>query len=238
MKRLQELKEICYEANKEIPKRNLAIYTFGNVSAFDPESGIFAIKPSGVPYDIMKPEDIVLMDLDGKKVEGKLNPSSDTPTHTVLYRFFSGICGIVHAHSTYATAWAQTCRSIPIYGTTHADHLAGDIPVTEVMSDDMIKGQYEEQTGYQILNALKEQNLSPSEVQMILVACHGPFTWGPTPEKAVYNAVVLEELAKMAFITEQINPKIGRMKETLIDKHYQRKHGKDAYYGQAEKERK
>ena len=232
MTRLQKLKEICYRANMEIPKKNLAIYTFGNVSALDPDEGIFAIKPSGVPYDEMKPEDMVLVDLEGKKIEGTMNPSSDTPTHAILYRFFSGICGIVHAHSTYATGWAQTCRSIPIYGTTHADHLAEDVPVTEVMSDEMIKGQYEEQTGYQIVNALKKQNLSPLEVQMILVACHGPFAWGATPEKAVYNAVVLEELAKMAFITEQADPKIERLKKTLIDKHYQRKHGKDAYYGQ------
>jgi len=236
MRKFMELRERCWKANLEIPRQKLAIYTFGNVSALDPDEGVFAIKPSGVSYDIMKPDDMVLVDLDGKKVEGKLNPSSDTLTHAVLYRSFSGICGIVHAHSPYATGWAQTCRSIPIYGTTHADHLAGDIPVTEVMSDEMIKGQYEEQTGYQILNALKSQDLSPLEAQMILVACHGPFTWGATPEKAVYNAVVLEEIARMAFITEQTNAQTARMKNTLIDKHYQRKHGKNAYYGQTDKE--
>ncbi len=214
------------------PKTGLAVYTFGNVSALDASEGIFAIKPSGVPYDVMKPEDMVIVDLDGNKVEGKMNPSSDTPTHAVLYRSLPDIYSIVHAHSVYAVAWAQACRPIPVYGTTHADHLAGDIPVTEVMSDEMIKGQYEEQTGYQIINALKKKNLSSHDVQMILVACHGPFTWGETPDKAVYNAVVLEEIARMAYMTEQVNPDIKRMKNTLINKHYQRKHGKDAYYGQ------
>jgi L-ribulose-5-phosphate 4-epimerase len=233
MSKFDELKEKCWKANMEILRQKLAIYTFGNVSALDHEEGIFAIKPSGVPYDGMKPADMVIVDLEGKKVEGKMNPSSDTPTHAVLYRLLPGIYSVVHAHSAYAVAWAQACRSIPIYGTTHADHLAGDIPVTEVMSDEMIRGQYEEQTGYQIINALKEKNLSPHYVQMILVACHGQFTWGETPDKAVYNAVVLEEIARMAYISEQVNPDIKRMKETLIHKHYQRKHGKDAYYGQA-----
>jgi len=232
MSKFDELKEKCWKANMEIPRQKLAIYTFGNVSALDPSEGIFAIKPSGVPYDGMKPEDMVIVDLEGKKVEGKMNPSSDTPTHAVLYRSLSGIYSIVHAHSAYAVAWAQACRPIPIYGTTHADHLAGDIPVTEVMSDEMIKGQYEEQTGYQIVNTLEKDNLSPNDVQMILVACHGPFTWGATPDKAVYNAVVLEEIARMAYITEQVNPDIKRMKDSLISKHYDRKHGKDAYYGQ------
>ena len=234
MSTFKELKEKCWKANMEIPKQKLAIYTFGNVSALDPLEGIFAIKPSGVPYDEMKPADMVLVNLEGKKVEGSMNPSSDTPTHAVLYRSLSGVYSIVHAHSAFATAWAQACRPIPIYGTTHADHLAGDIPVTEVMSDEMVRGQYEEQTGYQILNTLNEKNLSPHDVQMILVACHGPFAWGATPDKAVYNAVVLEEIARIAYMSEQVNPDIKRMKETLINKHYQRKHGKDAYYGQAQ----
>ncbi len=232
MSKFKELKRICWEANMEVPKQKLAVYTFGNVSALDSSEGIFAIKPSGVPYDEMKPEDIVIVDLDGKKVDGKMNPSSDTPTHAVLYRALSGIYSIVHAHSPYAVAWAQACLPITIYGTTHADHLAGDIPVTDVMTDDMIKGQYEEQTGHQIVNAIKEKNLSPEETQMILVACHGPFAWGKTPDKAVYNAVVLEEIAKMAYMTKMINPDIKRMKVSLIEKHYQRKNGKDAYYGQ------
>jgi L-ribulose-5-phosphate 4-epimerase len=232
MSRFKELKEACWRANMEIPKNGLAIYTFGNVSALDASEGLFAIKPSGVPYDEMKADDMVIVDMDGNRVEGKLNPSSDTPTHAVLYRSLSGIKGIVHAHSAYAVVWAQACRPIPVYGTTHADHLACDIPVTLVMSDEMIKGQYEEQTGYQIINALKDKDLSPQDVQMILVACHGPFTWGDTVDKAVYNAVVLEEIARMAYLTEQINPDIRRMKDTLINKHYQRKHGKEAYYGQ------
>jgi L-ribulose-5-phosphate 4-epimerase len=235
MGKYRELKEMCWLANMEVPKNKLAIYTFGNVSALDKSEGLFAIKPSGVSYDEMKPDDMVIVDMDGKRVEGRLNPSSDTPTHAVLYRSLPGIYSITHAHSAYAVAWAQACRPIPIYGTTHADHLSCDIPVTKVMSDEMIKGQYEVETGNQIINAIKENNLSHLEVQMILVACHGPFTWGETPDKAVYNAVVLEEIAKMAYITEQINPDIKRMKETLINKHYQRKHGKDAYYGQDRK---
>jgi L-ribulose-5-phosphate 4-epimerase len=233
MSRIKELKEICFEANMEIPRRNLAIYTFGNVSAYDPNEKIFAIKPSGVEYSKLNVDDMVLVDLDGKVVEGSMRPSSDTMTHAVLYKAFPTMGGIVHTHSTYAVAWAQACRSVPIYGTTHADHLAGDIPVTDVMSDSMIKGDYEEQTGYQILTALKDQNLSVEEVQMILVASHGPFTWGSSPEKAVYNAAVLEELCRIALFTEQIKPCALRMKQSLIDKHYQRKHGKDAYYGQA-----
>jgi len=230
---LKELKQVCFEANMEIPERNLAIYTFGNVSAFDPGQGVFAIKPSGVAYSELKEEDMVLVNLEGKVVEGRMRPSSDTMTHTVLYKTFPQLRGIVHTHSTYAVAWAQAKRSVPIYGTTHADHVAGDIPVTEVMSDEMIKGDYEEQTGYQILNALRDQNLSVEEVQMILVASHGPFTWGNSPEKAVYNAAVLEELCRMALFTEQVDPRSDRMKQALIDKHYQRKHGKNAYYGQS-----
>ncbi len=233
MSKFQELKQRCYEANMEIPRQNLAIYTFGNVSAYDPEEKVFAIKPSGVEYDELKADDIVIVDLEGNVVEGTMRPSSDTMTHAVLYRTYPELGGIVHTHSTCAVAWAQACRAVPIYGTTHADHLACDIPVTEVMADEAIKGDYEEQTGYQILQALKDQNLSVEEVQMILVASHGPFTWGKTPEKAVYNAKVLEELCQMALFTEQINPGNPRMKQTLIDKHYQRKHGKNAYYGQS-----
>jgi L-ribulose-5-phosphate 4-epimerase len=231
-----ELKQRCYEANMEIPARNLAIYTFGNVSAYDSDEKIFAIKPSGLPYEELKVSDILIVDLEGKTIEGDLNPSSDTMTHAVLYKNIEGLGGIVHTHSTYATGWAQACRAIPIYGTTHADHIAGNIPVTEVMSDEMIQGNYEEQTGFQILNALRDQRLSPIEVNMILVARHGPFTWGATPEKAVYSAAVLEELAKIARITEQANPEIKMMKPALINKHYQRKHGKNAYYGQKKDE--
>ena len=217
----------------EIPRLNLAIYTFGNVSAFDRDAGLFAIKPSGVSYGKLKVEDIVLVDLKGDVVSGLMRPSSDTMTHAVLYKAFPHLGGIVHTHSTYAVAWAQARRAVPVYGTTHADHLAGPVPVTEVMSDEMIKGNYEEQTGFQILNALNDQNLSVDEVQMILVASHGPFTWAESPSKAVYNAKVLEELCRMALFTEQINPGNEGMKQALIEKHYQRKHGKDAYYGQS-----
>jgi L-ribulose-5-phosphate 4-epimerase len=214
----------------ELPRRNLVVYTFGNVSALDREKGVFAIKPSGVPYEDLKPEDMVVLDLNNQVVEGKLRYSSDTKTHSVLYRNFPEIGGVVHTHSTYSVAWAQAVKSIPIFGTTHADHVAGDIPCTKVMSDEKIKGDYEEETGMQILETFK--NISHNEVEMVLVACHGPFTWGKTPEKAVYNSVVLEELAKMALFTLEINPAAARLKKSLINKHYQRKHGQNAYYGQ------
>jgi L-ribulose-5-phosphate 4-epimerase len=214
----------------ELPKRDLVIYTFGNVSVIDREKNVFAIKPSGVDYEKLKPEDIVICDLNNNVIEGDLRPSSDTKTHSILYRSFSDIGGIVHTHSTYACAWAQAIRSIPIFGTTHADHLACDIPCTKVMTDEMIKGDYEEETGKQILETF--ENISYKEVEMVLVACHGPFTWGKTPEKAVYNSVVLEELAKMALFTLQINKNTPLLKKSLIEKHYFRKHGKNSYYGQ------
>ena len=226
------IKEQAFECNRQIPELGLAIYTFGNVSAFDQDKAVFAIKPSGVAYADLSPDSMVVVDLDNRVVEGNLRPSSDTHTHTVLYRTFPGIGGIVHTHSTYAVAWSQANRALPIYGTTHADHLAGDIPCTAVMSDEMITGDYETETGQQITQAFKD--ISFEEVEMVLVACHGPFTWGKTAEKALYNSAVLEELAHMAFVTELINPKISRLKQTLIDKHYQRKHGAQAYYGQEE----
>jgi L-ribulose-5-phosphate 4-epimerase len=232
MSAYKTLKEEVYEANMEIPKQKLAIYTFGNVSGIDRQAGIVAIKPSGIPYDELKPEDIVLVDLDNKLVEGGMRPSSDTKTHTLLYRHFSHIGGICHTHSTYAVAWAQAMRELPNLGTTHADHLVASVPVTAVMSDEMIQGDYEHETGNQILNVFREKNLSPEEVEMVLVACHGPFTWGKTPAKAVYNATVLEEIAKMGHLTLTINPNTPSIKQSLIDKHYFRKHGKDAYYGQ------
>jgi L-ribulose-5-phosphate 4-epimerase len=228
----KDLKEQVYEANMEIPKQNLAIYTFGNVSAMDRAAGLIGIKPSGVPYMDLKPEDIVILDLENNIVEGKMRPSSDTKTHILLYRNFETIGGICHTHSTYAVAWAQSLRAIPNLGTTHADHLTPSVPVTEVMSDEMILGDYELETGHQILDLFKQKKLSYTEVEMVLVACHGPFTWGRTAAKAVYNATVLEELAKMAYLTLQINPSVSSIKKTLIDKHYFRKHGKDAYYGQ------
>ncbi len=228
----QSLKEEAWEANMEIPRQHLAIYTFGNVSAIDRASGVVAIKPSGVPYVDLRPEDMVLVDLDHKIVEGSKRPSSDTKTHLLLYRSFEHIGGICHTHSTYAVAWAQAQKAIPNLGTTHADHLTASVPVTEVMSDEMIRGDYEHETGNQILNLFNREHLSAEEVEMVLVACHGPFTWGKNAAKAVYNAAVLEELAKMAFVTLQINPQVTSIKQSLIDKHYFRKHGKDAYYGQ------
>ena len=230
MTAFKTIKEEAFECNRQIPELGLAIYTFGNVSAFDQDKAVFAIKPSGVAYTDLSPDSMVVVDLDNRVVEGDLRPSSDTNTHTVLYRSFPGIGGIVHTHSTYAVAWSQANRAIPIYGTTHADHLAGDIPCTAVMSDAMISGDYETETGRQIIEAFRD--ISFEEVEMVLVACHGPFTWGRTAEKALYNSAVLEELAHMAFVTERINPDISRLKESLINKHYQRKHGTQAYYGQ------
>lgn len=226
----RELKERAFRANLEIPKRGLAIYTFGNVSAFDAERGVMAIKPSGVPYDELEVDHLVVLDLEGTVVEGKLRPSSDTPTHLVLYRNWKGLGGIVHTHSTYATGWAQARAPIPIYGTTHADHLAEDVPCTEVMSDRAVENDYEIETGNQILECFKGRD--PLKVPMVLVAGHAPFTWGTTPDKAVYNAAVLEELAKMAFVTKSIDPNAERLPQSLINKHFERKHGQRAYYGQ------
>lgn len=226
------LKEQVYEANMEIPRENLAIVTFGNVSGIDRDAGVIAIKPSGVPYHRLRVEDIVVLDLVNKVVEGTMRPSSDTETHTLLYKHFPLIGGVCHTHSTYAVAWAQAIRAIPNLGTTHADHLTTAVPVTEIMSDEMIQRDYELETGNQILDLFAAGKLSYEETEMVLVACHGPFTWGKDPAKALYNSVVLEEIAKMAFLTLNINPSAQTIKQGLIDKHYFRKHGKDAYYGQ------
>jgi L-ribulose-5-phosphate 4-epimerase len=226
-----ELKREAYEANLEIPKQGLAIYTFGNVSAFDAQAGVFAIKPSGVPYESLGVESMVIVDLDGRVVEGAGRPSSDTQTHAVLYRAFGDIGGICHSHSMYAVAWAQACREIPVFGTTHADHLTSPIPVTEPMSDAAIERDYEVETGVQIVERLR--GLDHHEIEMIVVACHGPFTWGKTAQKAVYNSRVLEEIAQMAYLTRAINPSAPPIKDTLIAKHYLRKHGAGAYYGQS-----
>jgi L-ribulose-5-phosphate 4-epimerase len=234
-----ELKEEVYLANLEIPRRGLAIYTFGNVSGLDAARSVFAIKPSGVPYEELAANDIVILDLDGKKVEGAMNPSSDAPTHAVLYRSFSnakhpgGIGGIVHTHSTYATAWAQARREIPVYGTTHADHLAREVPCTAPLSELSVRGDYEAQTGERILKTFEEKGLSPLEIPMVLVAGHGPFTWGKDPAKAVYNAAVLEEISRMAMLTERISPQAPVLEDYVIRKHFERKHGPSAYYGQA-----
>jgi L-ribulose-5-phosphate 4-epimerase len=225
-----ELKEQAWRANMEIPRRGLAIYTFGNVSAFDVNRAIFAIKPSGVVYESLTAADMVVVDLDAKVVEGTLRPSSDTKTHAALYRSFPGIGGIVHTHSTYATAWAQARMPIPLYGTTHADHLAEDVPCTAMMTADAVRGDYEAETGTQIVDCFRTRD--PRQTPMVLVAGHAPFTWGETADKAVYHAVVLEELAKMASITRALDPGAGRLPDYLVRKHFERKHGKDAYYGQ------
>jgi L-ribulose-5-phosphate 4-epimerase len=226
----RELKESAWAANQEIPKRGLAIYTFGNVSAIDRARGVVAIKPSGVAYEKLGPDDLVVLDLEGKLVEGSLRPSSDTATHLVLYRAWPGVGSVVHTHSSYATGWAQARMAIPIYGTTHADHLAEDVPCTELMSDDAIERDYEVETGNQILACFKARD--PLHTPMVLVAGHGVFAWGETPEKAVYNAAVVEELARMAFVTRTLNPSAARLPERLVRKHFERKHGKHAYYGQ------
>jgi len=224
------LKEQAFQANMEIPRRGLAIYTFGNVSAFDAERAVFAIKPSGVAYETLTAADMVVLDIDGNIVEGHLRPSSDTKTHAALYRAFPGIGGIVHTHSTYASAWAQAGMPIPIYGTTHADHLAEDVPCTALMTADAVERDYEAETGTQIIDCFRTRD--PLQTPMVLVAGHGPFAWGKTAEKAVYHAVVLEELAKIASITRTLNPGASRLPEHLVRKHFERKHGKSAYYGQ------
>lgn len=226
------LKEECYYANMELNRLGLVIYTFGNVSAADRSKGVFAIKPSGVPYEELQPHDMVVVDFDNNPVEGKLRPSSDTRTHALLYKHWEGIGGIAHSHALYSVAWAQAQRDIPILGTTHADHLTTDIPCAPPMADALIRGNYEHNTGVQILDCFRDRKLSPQEVEMVLIGNHGPFTWGDTAARAVYNSKVLETLAQMACLTLQINPEAPRLKESLIQKHYDRKHGKDAYYGQ------
>lgn len=228
----QKIKQEAYEANMRLPELDLVLFTFGNVSVADREKGVFAIKPSGVPYKELDPEEMVIVDFDANVVEGKLRPSSDTKTHAVLYKHWEDIGAVSHTHSTYATAWSQAQKDIPIMGTTHADHLTHDIPCAPVMSDEMIKGDYEYQTGFQILNAFKEKGLDYREVEMVLISNHAPFTWGKNAQKAVYNSATLEEISKMAYLARQINPQAPRLKDSLIEKHWERKHGKDAYYGQ------
>ena len=225
------LKQEAFEANQALVCRGLVIETFGNASAFDRERGVCAIKPSGLAYERMEPDSMVLVDLEGNVVEGDLNPSSDTKTHLELYRAFPDIGGVAHTHSTYATAWAQAMRPIPILGTTHADYLAQEIPCTEVMSEELIQGDYETATGLQIVEAFAK--LSPGEIPMVLVACHGPFSWGASAGEAVHHSVVLEELARMAYLTLQIDPDTPSLNPALIQKHHRRKHGDDAYYGQS-----
>lgn len=230
--RYDALREEVFEANLQLPKLRLVLFTFGNVSAADHQHGVFAIKPSGVPYEELTPDMMVVVDFEGRTVDGTMRPSSDTKTHAVLYKHWPSIGGIAHTHSTYATAWAQTQRDIPIFGTTHADHTTVDIPCAPPMDDKMIAGDYEYQTGLQIIQCLEERNLTYQDVEMILVGNHAPFTWGSTCSRAVYNSAVLESIAEMAFITRQIRPDAPRLKDAIIRKHYERKHGPDSYYGQ------
>ncbi|MBS6645621.1 MAG: L-ribulose-5-phosphate 4-epimerase [Clostridiaceae bacterium] len=227
---LEELKRQVYEANMELPQRGLITYTWGNVSGIDRESGLFVIKPSGVDYSILKAEDMVVMDLNGNKVEGDLNPSSDTATHLELYKAFTEIGGIVHTHSPAATAWAQAGRGLPCYGTTHADYFYGEIPCARNLTEEEIEDGYEKNTGLVIIETFKGKN--PVFVPAVLCKNHGPFTWGKDAAEAVHNAVVLEEVAKMNFMTELLNPEVEAAPECLQNKHFLRKHGPGAYYGQ------
>ena len=229
---LQELKRQVYEANMLLPKYGLVTFTWGNVSAIDRESGLFVIKPSGVEYESMKPEDMVVMDLNGNRVEGKLRPSSDTPTHLELYKAFPEIGGIVHTHSSYATSWAQAGRSIPCYGTTHADYIYGEVPCVRCLTKEEIDEAYETNTGKLSVSEFKRRKKEIMAVPAVLCKNHGPFTWGKDAKDAVHNAVVLEEVAKMAYRTESINSKVEPAPQELQDKHYYRKHGAGAYYGQ------
>ena len=227
---LKELKKAVYEANMLLPKYNLVTFTWGNVSQIDRETGYFAIKPSGVDYDKLTPDDMVIMDLEGNKIEGRYNPSSDTPTHLELYRAFPKIGGVVHTHSPWATSWAQAGRGIPCYGTTHADYMYGEIPCVRCLTKEEIDTAYEKNTGLLIVDYFKDKDYEA--VPAVLCKNHGPFTWGKDGHEAVHNAVVLEEVAKMAARCEMINPQVKPAPQELQDKHYNRKHGKNAYYGQ------
>ena len=227
---LEELKQVVYEANMELPAKGLITYTWGNVSGLDRETGLFVIKPSGVPYEELKPEDMVVMDLQGNQIEGDLNPSSDTPTHLELYKAYENLGGIVHTHSPWATSWAQAARSIPCYGTTHADYFYGEIPCARSLTEEEIEEAYETNTGKVIIETFQEND--PIYVPGVLCANHGPFTWGKDAMEAVHNAVVLEEVAKMAYRTEQLQNRTIGAPGYLQDKHFFRKHGENAYYGQ------
>ena len=229
---LDELKQKVFEANALLPKYGLVTFTWGNVSGIDRESGLVAIKPSGVPYENMSAEDMVIVDLDGKVVEGKWKPSSDMPTHVELYKAFPAIGGIVHTHSSYATSWAQAGRDIPCYGTTHADYFYGDIPCLRCLTKEEIEDAYERNTGLLIVSEFARLCKDPAAVPGCLCRNHGPFAWGKDPFDSVHNAVVMEEVAKMAYRCEQINRSVQSAPQELQDKHYLRKHGKNAYYGQ------
>ncbi len=232
MNKYDSIRQAALESNLRLPELGLVLFTFGNVSVCDRKLNAFAIKPSGVPYAELEAEMMVVVDFDGKTLDGDLRPSSDTLTHAALYKTWKEIGSIVHTHSTYATAWAQAQRDIPILGTTHADYLAGDIPCASPMDEGMVKGNYEQKTGQQIINCLAERKLDYREVEMMLVGSHAPFCWGKDSHTALYNAAILEEIARIASITLQINPEAPRLSEALVKKHYSRKHGPDSYYGQ------
>lgn len=228
---LEGIKQQVLQANLDIVKHGLVLLTWGNVSAFDEQTGYVVIKPSGISYDQMHAEDMVVVDLDGRRVEGKLNPSSDTPTHVELYKAFSGVKAVVHTHSKWATSWAQANRGIPALGTTHADNFFGEIPCTRRLTEEEICGEYERDTGTVIIETFREKNIDPLNVGAIIVANHGPFSWGASCKKAVENAIVMERAAEMAYLSVQINTEAD-IQPTLLGKHFLRKHGKDAYYGQ------
>ncbi|MCQ2505237.1 MAG: L-ribulose-5-phosphate 4-epimerase [Saccharofermentans sp.] len=229
---LEELKQKVYEANMELPARKLVTFTWGNVSGIDREKNLVVIKPSGVDYEVMKPEDMVVLDLEGNIVEGNLRPSSDTPTHIELYKAFPNIGGVVHTHSPEATAWAQAGRDIPLYGTTHADYFYGPIPCARTLSKEEIDEAYEKNTGLVIIETFKEREIDPDYTPGVLCTNHGVFSWGTDPDNAVHNSVVMEEVAKMALKTEILRPDVKPAPDYLKDKHFFRKHGANAYYGQ------
>lgn len=229
---LEKLKQEVLKANLQLPIHGLVTFTWGNVSGIDREQNLVVIKPSGVPYEELKEADLVVLDLEGNIVEGNLRPSSDTPTHLALYKAFPTLGGIVHTHSPWATSWAQAGRPIPALGTTHADYFYGEIPVTREMANEEIEGDYELETGQVIVETFRSLDINPSYIPGVLVQNHGPFCWGKNAGNAVHNAVVLEEVAKMAFNTFQLNPKVGPLNQVLLDKHFLRKHGANAYYGQ------
>lgn len=229
---LKSLREVVYEANMELPRRGLVTYTWGNVSAVDRAAGLMVIKPSGVEYEDLSPDKLVVLDLDGRRVEGTLNPSSDTRTHLELYRAFPEIGGIVHTHSAHAVAWAQAGRDIPCFGTTHADYFYGPVPCARALSPEEVEDDYEGSTGRVIVETFRERGLNPVHVPGVICRSHGPFTWGRDAAQAVYHAAVLEEVAKMAIFTVQINPEALPAPQHVLDKHFMRKHGPNAYYGQ------
>jgi len=229
---LEALKEQVLEANLELPRQGLVDFTWGNVSGKDAESGAFVIKPSGVPYETMKVGDMVVVDADGHVLEGKLRPSSDLPTHVELYRHFPQIGGIVHTHSTWATVWAQACRGIPALGTTHADYFFGEIPCTGQLTQQQTAGEYESETGLAIVERFREGSIDPGHMPVVLVANHGPFAWGSDANDAVHNAAVLELTARMALLSLQLEKNLPPMPQHLLEKHFFRKHGPGAYYGQ------